>query len=176
VVKRSIAAGARALACAVLLATVAAASGAVAQAENQVGLPAGTAPPDVELEDLDGNAVQLGDLVGSGPVLIEFWATWCPVCEQLAPEMDAAHERFGDRVRFVVIAVGVNQSQRSVRRHLEEHPMPYLFLWDGKGRAVRAYRAPTTSYIVILDAGGKVAYTGVGERQDLVGALERIVG
>jgi thiol-disulfide isomerase/thioredoxin len=176
VVKRSIAAGARALGCAVLVATVAAAPEAVAQAENQVGLRVGTAPPDVELEDLDGNAVQLGDLVGSGPVLIEFWATWCPVCEKLAPELAAAHERFGDRVRFVVIAVGVNQSQRSVRRHLGEHPMPYLFLWDGRGRAVRAYRAPTTSYIVILDAAGKVAYTGVGESQDLVGALERIVG
>jgi hypothetical protein len=49
-------------------------------------------------------------------------------------------------------------------------------LWDGKGRAVRAYRAPTTSYVVILDAAGAVAYTGVGESQDLVEALERIAG
>jgi thiol-disulfide isomerase/thioredoxin len=109
-------------------------------------------------------------------VLIEFWATWCPVCEKLAPEVADAHERFGDRVSFVVVAVGVNQSQRSVQRHLEEHPMPYRFLWDGKGRAVRAYRAPTTSYVVILDSAGEVAYTGVGESQNLVRALERIAG
>ncbi len=147
-----------------------------AQAENQVGLPVGTTPPAVELEDLDGNAVQLGDVGSTRPVLIEFWATWCPVCQKLAPELAAAYGRFGDRVDFVVVAVGVNQSQRSVRRHLEEHRIPYRVLWDGKGRAVRAYRAPTTSYVVILDAAGAVAYTGVGESQDLVEALERIAG
>lgn len=160
----------------VLLSGTAAPPAARAQAEDQVGLPIGTPGPAVELEDLDGTAVQLSDLIGTRPVLIEFWATWCPVCEKLAPELAAAHERFGDEVTFVVIAVGVNQSQRSVRRHLDAHPKPYLFLWDGRGRAVRAYRAPTTSYIVILDASGRAAYTGVGEDQDLVGALERIAG
>jgi peroxiredoxin len=160
----------------IMLIATASPPSAHAQAENQVGLPVGTTPPEVELEDLDGNAVQLRDVAGTRPVLIEFWATWCPVCQKLAPEMAAAYGRFGDRVNFIVIAVGVNQSQRSVRRHLDEHPMPYRFLWDGKGRAVRAYRAPTTSYVVILDAAGAVAYTGVGESQNLVEALERIAG
>lgn len=159
-----------------LLAATVAPPDALGQAENQVGLPLGTVPPAVELEDLDGNAVRLDDFLGTRPVLIEFWATWCPVCQKLAPEVAAAHERFGDRVGFVVVAVGVNQTQRSVRRHLEDHPLPYRFLWDGRGRAVRAYRAPTTSYVVILDSAGSVAYTGVGESQDLVGALERIAG
>jgi thiol-disulfide isomerase/thioredoxin len=174
VVIRSMVQCAEAAVVTMMLVGTASPSSAHAQAENQVGLPIGTTPPAVELEDLDGNAVPLGDVAGTRPVLIEFWATWCPVCEKLAPALDAAYGRFGDRVDFVVVAVGVNQSQRSVRRHLEEHPMPYRFLWDGKGRAVRAYRAPTTSYIVILDAAGAVAYTGVGESQDLVEALERI--
>lgn len=146
-----------------------------AQAENQVGLPLGTKPDAVALEDLDGNAVDLSDYVGTGPVLIEFWATWCPVCAKLAPELERAYERFGDRVTFLVVAVGINQSPRSVRRHLNEHPVPYPVLWDGRGRAVRAYKAPTTSYVAILAADGTVAYTGVGEDQDLVGALRRIV-
>ena len=129
----------------------------------------------MELEDLDGNPVHLSDYMGERPILIEFWATWCPVCAKLEPELQRAYERFGEHVTFLVVAVGINQSPRSIRRHLEEHPVPYPVLWDGRGRAVRAYMAPTTSYIAILDADGKVTYTGVGEDQDLVGALQRLL-
>ena len=155
---------------------LASAQGLAAQATNQVGLPVGTIPEAVEIEDLNGNSVNLSTYVGATPVLIEFWATWCGVCKALEPKLEAAHERFGSSVEFLVVAVGVNQSQRSVRRHLEEHPSPLRFLFDGRGRASRAYKAPTTAYVVILDADGKVAYTGVGAEQDLEEALEQVVG
>lgn len=165
--------------CAVALAAsllLAVAGPLCAQAENAVGLPIGTRPEAAVIEDLDGRPVDLADYVGKGPVLIEFWATWCPVCAELAPALAAAHTRFGGEVRFLVIAVAVNQSQRSVQRHLEGHPMPYSVLWDARGRATRAFKAPTTSYVVVLDAEGTVAYTGVGAEQDLTGALDRILG
>lgn len=147
-----------------------------AQVENQVGIPRGTMPTAVEIEDLDGNAVDLAQYVGHGPVLLQFWARWCDVCKALAPAMAAAHDRFADRVAFLVVAVGVSQSPRSIRRHLERHPVVGRVLWDGNGRATRAFQAPTTGYLVILDAEGRVAYTGVGEDQDVVAALARIVG
>ena len=46
----------------------------------------------------------------------------------------------------------------------------------GGGGAVRAYNATTTSIVVMVDGEGKVAYTGVGTRQDLVGAVEALLG
>lgn len=147
-----------------------------AQAENQVGIPIGTVPPAVEIEDLSGAPVDLARIAREGPVLIQFWARWCDVCEALAPTMAAAHARFGDRVAFVVVAVGVNQSPRSIARHLERHPVTGRLLWDGRGRATRAFQAPTTGYIVILDAEGRVAYTGIGEDQDIEAALARVMG
>jgi thiol-disulfide isomerase/thioredoxin len=146
----------------------------VARAQ-EVGLPIGTVPELVALEDLEGNPVELAQYAGK-PMLLEFWATWCPLCRALQPRLDAAYERYGDRVTFVVVAVGVNQSPRSIRRHLERHPLPYPVLWDGRGRAVRAFMAPTTSYMVILDAEGRVAYTGSGGDQEIAAALARVVG
>ena len=143
---------------------------------QDVGLPLGTVPDAVVLEDLDGNAVDLAAYIGEGPVLLEFWATWCPVCEALEPRMQAAFDRYGDEVAFLIVAVGVNQSPRRIRRHLEDHPLPGTFLWDGRGRAARAFQAPTTSYIVVLDADGKVTYTGTGEDQDIAAALQAVAG
>lgn len=145
-----------------------------APAAAQVGLPIGARPDAVVLEDLDGTPVDLGRFVGTRPVLLEFWATWCPLCRALEPSLRAAHERFGDDVEFVVVAVGVNQNPRRIRRHLEDHPLPGLVLFDGRGRATREYHAPSTSYVVVLDASGRVVYTGLGSDQDLVAAVARV--
>ena len=146
---------------------------APAQGEDVIGLPVGSRPAAVTVEDLQGHPVDLGQWVGKKPILLEFWATWCPQCAELLPKMEAARARYGDRVAFVVVAVAVNQSQRTVQRHLERHPMPFTFLWDANGAAVRAFQAPTTSYVVVLDASGKVVYTGTGPDQDLEPALQK---
>jgi len=147
----------------------------VAQAENEVGLPLGARPAGVVIEDLDGNPVNLADYVGKGPVLLEFWATWCPLCGKLAPTMAIAYERYGREMRFLAVAVAVNENPRSIKRHLENHPVPYPVLWDADGRATREFKAPTTSYIVILGADGTVAYTGVGADQDVIGAVGKVL-
>jgi peroxiredoxin len=148
--------------------------GLAAQSADVIGLPIGSTPPAVAVEDLKGNPVSLGQWIGRKPVLLEFWAAWCPQCAELLPLMEAAQRRFGSAIEFLVVAVAVNQTPRSVARHLERHPMPFTFLWDAKGAAVRAFQAPATSYVVVLDADGRVAYTGIGGTQDLGRALELV--
>jgi hypothetical protein len=90
--------------------------------------------------------------------------------------MQAAHARYGDRVEFLVIGVGVNQTLRTMQRHIERHPMPFRFYFDPRGAAVRAFQAPATGYVAVLDAQGRTVYTGAGEEQDLEAALRRAVG
>ena len=143
--------------------------------ETRIGIERGSVPAGLTLSDVEGGEVDLGQHFGHGPVLIEFWATWCENCEALHPRMLEAHERYGDRVTFIAIAVAVGQSERRIRGHLEKHPVPYLTLWDGRGEAVRAFETPATSYIVILDAAGRVAYTGIGRDQDIDAAIRGVL-
>ena len=145
------------------------------RAQDVIGIPVGETPPAVTLESLSGDSVALSQWIGKKPVIVEFWATWCPICAELLPRMEAAKQKYGDRAAFLVVAVAVNQSKNTVRRHLEKNPMPFTFLWDGNGAAVRAFQAPSTSYIAVLDPSGKVVYTGVGEDQDIEGALNKAV-
>ena len=148
--------------------------GRVVAQDDDLGIAIGTRPEAVTIEDLDGRPVDLSQIIGKKPVLLEFWATWCPLCAALFPRIEAAQRRFGNRVDFVVVAVGVNQSQVAIKRHLTRHPMPFRILWDGHGRAVRAFQAPSTSYVVVLDSVGKVAYTGLGAEQDIEAAVRRV--
>jgi thiol-disulfide isomerase/thioredoxin len=150
------------------------AAGRLAAQEDDAGIAIGRTPPAVTLEDLQGRAVDLAALIGSKPALIEFWATWCPRCRELEPRLRAAHARYGARVQFVAVAVAVNETADAVRRHLASDSTPYPFVWDGNGNAVRAFQAPATSYVVVLDKTRKVVYTGVGPEQNIDSVLARV--
>src|SRR5690349_8849541 len=92
---------------------------ALLSAQDVIGIPVGETPPPVTLENLNGDSLPLSQWIGKKPVIVEFWATWCPICAELLPRMQAAQKKFGGRAEFLVVAVAVNQSRNSVRRHLE---------------------------------------------------------
>lgn len=142
-------------------------------AQDEVGIKRGSAAPGAVLETLDGKSVDLKSYFGTGPVVIEFWATWCPNCKQLEPAMHALAKKYAGKVRLVGVAVSVNQSVERVKAYAEKHELPLEVLWDRRGYAADAYEVPATSYIVIVDAKGIVVYTGVGGDQDLDTAIKK---
>ncbi len=159
-----------------LLAGLWLASTAPLQAQGDAGIAVGSRAPVLSVNDLDGKAVDLGQWIGKKPVLIEFWATWCNNCEELLPRFKEAHTKYSARVEFLGVNVTVNQSPERVRRYAAEHGVPFRILYDDKGTSTRAYMAPATSYVVIIDAAGKVVYTGVGADQAFEAALKRVAG
>lgn len=149
---------------------------APAEGQGESGLKIGSSAPVVSVNDLDGKPVNLGQWIGKQPVMLEFWATWCENCEALLPRVTAAKKAVGDKVHFLGVNVTVNQSPERVRRYIAQHEIPFQVLYDDKGTSTRAYEAPATSYIVIVDAAGKVVYTGVGADQRFEPALKRVAG
>lgn len=146
---------------------------AVVLPAQDFGIAVGSKAPGARVETLDGREVDLADYLGKVPVVMEFWATWCSNCKALEPKIQSAIQRYGDRVRFVAIAVSVNQSPDRVRAHKEAHGLRQEFLYDRKGYASDAYEVPATSYIVVVDAKGVVVYTGLGSDQDIEAAVRK---
>lgn len=163
------------LAVAALLALSLSAPGRLRSQDEELGLAVGSRPKPVTIEDLDGKPVDLATWVGKKPVLLEFWATWCPLCEALLPRLRTTATASAGKLDVLVIAVAVNQSKASVARHVAAHPEPFRYLWDTNGNATRAFEAPATSYVVVLDATGAVAYTGIGSDQDIAAAVKRVL-
>ncbi|HKV73926.1 MAG TPA: TlpA disulfide reductase family protein [Gemmatimonadales bacterium] len=142
-------------------------------AQEEAGIRVGAAAPAIKVNDLDGKPVDLGQWIGHRPVLLEFWATWCPNCEELLPKLKTAYTRWSDRVEFLGINVTVNQTPEKVRGYVKEHAMPFRILYDDEGTSVRAFDAPATAFVVILDGAGTVVYAGLGADQSFEAALER---
>ena len=129
--------------------------------------------PSASVVTLDGKQVELSQYIGKKPVVLEFWATWCPLCKQLESQMQEAREVFGDKVTFVSVGVRDNQTPEKQRMYAEMRHLGGEFVFDKDGKAVAAYKVPHTSYLVVVDADGKVVYTGVGAEQNVKGAIAK---
>jgi thiol-disulfide isomerase/thioredoxin len=140
---------------------------------QEIGLPIGTQAPAVALQTLDGKPANLSQYIGKGPVLIEFWASWCSNCKALEPQLAAIARKYGSRVQLVAVAVSVNQSVERARRYQAQHKLPVVMLYDRTGDASEAYETPATSYVVVIDKAGKVVYTGAGGDQNLDAAVRK---
>ncbi len=140
---------------------------------QESGIATGSAAPGAKLETLDGKVAELSQYIGKGPVVMEFWATWCPNCKELEPAMLAVQKKYAGKVQFVGVAVSVNESPELVRRYVEKHGLAGVQFYDRKGTAIDAYDVPATSFVVVINKAGKVVYTGLGGTQDLDAAIRK---
>ena len=151
--------------------TIVAATGLAAQ---EGGLDVGATAPTASVVRLDGTAANLSDYYGAKPVVLEFWATWCPLCKKLEPSMQAARERHAGAVTFVSVGVPSNQTAEKQRMYVDKQHLTGDYVFDKDGAAVAAFKVPHTSYIVIVDRNRKIVYTGVGADQDIEAALKKV--
>ena len=140
---------------------------------QEIGIAVGAVAPAAKLETLDGKPADLSQFIGKGPVVIEFWATWCPSCKELEPAMLAAQKKYAGKVQFVGVAVSVNESPELVRRYTQKHGLAGAQFYDRKGVAIDAYDVPATSFVVVVGKNGKVVYSGLGGKQDLNAAIRK---
>src|SRR5256714_14551639 len=132
---------------------------------QDLGIDVGARAPAVAVQSLDGKTFSLGNYIGKTPVLLEFWATWCPNCRELMPTLLEAEKKFGKRVKFVAIAVAINQSPERVRRFLAAHPLPHDTFYDVEGKAAGALGDPSTPNAVAIERAGRGEYAGLGGKQ-----------
>ena len=140
---------------------------------QELGIEVGSPAPSAKVHTLDGKEVDLTQYTGKTAVIMEFWATWCPVCKELEPAMMSAAKKYGSQVKFVGVAVSVNETPERVKAFVAKYGMPGDQYFDTKGNATGAYDVPATSYVVVLNKAGKVVYTGLGGKQNLEAAIKK---
>ena len=67
------------------IATVSLAAPNAARAQGDLGIEVCSAAPGAKVATLDGKETDLANYIGKMPVVMEFWATWCPNCKELEP-------------------------------------------------------------------------------------------
>lgn len=143
----------------------------LAVSSQESGIAVGARAPGAQVQSLDGRAKDIGMYVGKTPMVIEFWAFWCPSCKELEPSLLALQKKYGAKVKFLGVAVSVNESRSRVKAYVAKHRYSHETVYDAEGNATEAYDVPATSYVVVVDAKGTVIYTGLGGKQNLEPAI-----
>jgi len=127
----------------------------------QTGIMTGQRAPDFTLNDLSGNSFTLSELKGKKPVLIIFWATWCPACLQSIPSFSNIHAQYSSRgLEVISINIASNDPLPRVQRFQEANKLPYRILYDettNVSRMFAVFGIPTT---LIIDRDGIIRYRG----------------
>ena len=140
---------------------------------QEIGIAVGKRAPSAIVKTLDGKSVDLGSYVGRTPMLIEFWATWCPQCHELQPALLAAQKKYAGKVKFIGVAVSIRQSPARLKAYVAKHKLTHEILFDADANASDAYEVPATSYVVVVNRKGEVVYTGLGGSQNLEAAIRK---
>lgn len=122
-------------------------------------VPGASAGPaaDFTLPDLDGQPVALSRFLGKTPVLLVFWATWCPECKAAIPEINtlATGPLAG---KLQVLGIDFRESREKVANAVKARGIRYPVLLDGKGQVARAYGVVGIPTYVLIGRDGKIVY------------------
>lgn len=107
----------------------------------------------------DGTPLKLSDLAGQ-PIVLNFWATWCPPCRAELPDFQAAYETYGDRVTFVML--NVSESIETVQAFFAENGYTFPLYADLDDDASNAYGVTGIPTTIMYDAAGNILDSHIG--------------
>jgi peroxiredoxin len=109
-------------------------------ADDSPGPSAGKPRLDFVLKDMNGQDVRLADLKGR-PILINFWATWCPPCKAEIPWFVEFAEKYKDK-NLAVLGISVDDTPEDIRKFAAEYEINYpMLVGDGQDEMKAAYDA-----------------------------------
>ena len=85
---------------------------------------------DFILEDIDGNRVKSTELLKKGPIILDFWATWCKPCTKELPELDKLHTKYDTLITVVCISIDKPKSMASAKAIIKSQQFSFVTLFD----------------------------------------------
>ncbi len=119
--------------------------------------------PDFTVYDAEGNAVKLSDFAGT-PVVLNFWASWCPPCKAEMPDFDAAYAEHGEAIAFMMVNMtdGMQETKESAQAHVAAEGYRFPVYFDTDYSAAIAYGASSLPTTFFIKADGTIAAYAVG--------------
>ena len=112
--------------------------------------------PDLTGQMLSGERASLEDFRGQ-PVLVHFWATWCPICRTVEDSIESLAADY----RVLTVATGSGNAGE-LRKYMESHDLSFPVMLDEEGRLGRSWGVRGVPSSFIIDADGNIRSVAMG--------------
>ena len=121
--------------------------------------PQTVAAPDFTVLDWNGNEVKFSDYLGK-PIVLNFWAHWCGPCQMEMPEFNAAYERLGGEVTFLMVHEGAAVDDGKDKVTEGGYTFPVVFDVDSSAGNLYGITAFPTTFFIDADGHLQAYYMG----------------
>ncbi len=119
--------------------------------------------PDFTVIDNSENEVKLSQMKGR-PVVVNFWASWCPPCKNEMPDFEKAYKKYGGDISFMMVNMtdGQQETLEKARTHIEQNGYTFPVYFDTKYSAAVAYMVESLPTTYFVDADGNIVTYALG--------------
>lgn len=135
---------------------------------------------DIQLSDLDGSTVRIGELKGEKLTVVDFWATWCRPCLNSIPELIKLSDLYSEKgVKFIGINEDGPRNATKVRPFAVSLGINYPVLFDTEQTLLTNFLVDGFPTLIILDKNGKPLFTHLGytngDENIIADAIEKLL-
>lgn len=125
--------------------------------------------PDFTVLDANGKKTRLSDNFGK-PIVINFWATWCPPCKRELPDFDKLCTEYGDKVVFMMVNLtdGRRDTVDGTKKFISKNGYTFPVYFDTEYNGADAYNVSSIPQTTFIDANGNVYTTRIGAMNESV--------
>lgn len=119
--------------------------------------------PDFTLPDVNGGKFKLQEALKSGPVLVNFWATWCKPCLQELPMLDRIHQVYSPRgLQVVAVSVDNPRSASKVKPFTKGSGFKFTVLMDIDSEVRKTFGGNSMPFSALIAPSGEIVYQHLG--------------
>lgn len=134
--------------------------------------------PDFTVIDESGQKVTLSEMQGK-PVVLNFWASWCPPCKSEMPDFDRAYTEYGEKITFIMVNLtdGARETVETAQAYITQQKYSFPVYFDTEYSAATAYGVSSIPATYFIDANGKMVAYGLGalDKDSLYRGLKKIL-
>ncbi len=117
--------------------------------------------PFAATKTMAGNTINMQEIIGTKPIMLIFWASWCSNCLHEVPRINQLKEIYGKKgMEFIGINVGRNDSEARAALFIKKTGMTYPVVFDRDLKIIQQYMIIAVPTIIVADRNGIIVYRG----------------
>ena len=115
--------------------------------------------PDLTIKLIDGKKTRLSASLEDGPILVEFWATWCAPCKKEMVFLEEFHKKYSDKgFRVLAISTDSPKSMSKIKSYIRAKKHTFLVGLDPNQEVAKKMNAMVMPTVLLIDKDRKVSW------------------